>query len=605
MTYTEEKTGIWRRAFIAVLLLFSLPVAASAETGQSAAPSVMDLAQLAPGAVIRPDMTLVAGIDRALPPEEVIAQAGQFNFRPMPATGAPQFTPRDGDVWLQFRLTNSSPDISSAKLVLRFPYLEHVDLYDVRADGSIHHSTAGSAIPVTGDGVAAAYPAFQLNVMPGQSRDYFVRVHSSTIIVLPVTIASEAAFSRRTTMETLLWSVIAGAAIAFAIYAASMSFTASNGAFRLYVCFALSAAVYILLSSGLLNALVGMHMSFNFTRLVFFAQAMVMAFGTMLLMAYLDMQRQAPRLFRVFYVFAFIGVLTGVGFLLPGWLARILFFVATGIGPIIIVGGLALMARTGIAGARSIFVAWFPCLLATVWIYLRVLDLTPYVPINHFLLPLAFAFTLAYLSAVFGGRMRQTEFWANTDPLTGLGNRRLLDQLCELESRQPGERYGAAVAIDLDKFKPVNDTFGHAAGDALLIAVAEKMRTHFSGRGDIFRVGGDEFLILGYHWQSRMDIITQANAFLQANLVPVRHEESVLTVGASIGIAFYDHNTGFATMLRQADAELYHVKSSGNGGIRIADQRKRDRRKSEPVLLADNDETHEHISKMFGSGGGK
>lgn len=560
----------------------------------------VDIAQMPNDTSFTPPLEIAEQVNPDSAPEDVIASADTLGFAPV-TKSVPQYSPKQGDIWFRFELTNSSADVRSAKLVMRFAYLERADLFEVRPDGHIRQSTAGSAIPVAGDAVAAAYPAFQIHIPPGESREYFGRIRSGTMLLLPIRVHSEANFTRQTTFETLIWSLITGAALAFAIYAASMSFTAANGAFRIYVCFAVSAALYILFSSGLLTGLIGMHMNFNFTRIVFFAQAMVIAFGAMFIMAFLDMEKQAPRLFRVFYVIAMAGVLTGVGFLLPAQIARITFFIATGIGPLVAVAGLAIMASTGIAGARSVLIAWLPSLLATVWIYLRLFDLTPYLPINHFLLPLAFAFTLAYLSAVLGGKVRQTEFWANTDPMTGLGNRRLLDHLCDLESRQPGERYGAAVAIDLDKFKPVNDTFGHAAGDAMLVSVAEKLRTHFGGRGDIFRVGGDEFLVLGYHWQSRMDIISQANAFLQTMQAPLRHENAYLSVGASIGIAFYDHRSGFAGMLRQSDAELYHVKSSGNGGIRISDQRQRDRRSTEPVLFADNDEADEHIARMFGN----
>ena len=588
------KSGLWRPAIWALLGWMLLPLLASAGEPLRA----VDLAGLPTDGAFTPLMELASGVDPSLTPEEVIASADDLT----PAgKKTPQFSPREGDIWLRFALTNSSADIQPAKLAVRFPYLEHTDLYEQRPDGSLQHSMAGSAVPVTGAAIAAAYPAYHLHVAPGETQEYFIRVRSSSLILLPVTIASEAAFARRTTMETLVWSLIVGAALAFAIYAASMSFTAANGAFRIYICFALSAALYILLSSGLVNALLGMHLHFNFARMVFFTQAMMMAFGTMFIIVFLDMEKQAPRLYRVFYLIAFLSVLTGVSFLLPAWIGQISFVIATGIGPIVLVAGLALMSASGISGARSALVAWLPCLLATVWIYLRVFDLTPYLPINHFLLPLAFAFTLAYLSAVLGGQVRQAEFWANTDAMTGLGNRRLLDRICDLENRQTSERYGTAVAIDLDNFKPVNDTFGHAAGDAVLVAMAEKLRAHFGGRGDLFRVGGDEFLILGYHWQSRMDIITQANAFLQAALTPLQFEDNSISVGASVGIAFHDHRTGFAGMLRQADAELYHVKSSGRGGIRISDQRQRDRRSSEPVVLAENYDTEERVARMFGT----
>lgn len=504
-------------------------------------------------------------------------------------------------MWLRFALKNSGPDVQSAKFALRFPYLQRTDLFEIRPDGSLHQSTAGSAVAVTGSGIAAAYPAYHLLVPPGESREYFVRVRSTSLIVLPAVIASEANFARHIAVETLIWSLIIGAALSFAVYAGSMSFAVADGSFRIYICFALSVAIYILLSSGLVTAIFGMHLHFNFGQIVFFTQAMMMAFGTMFIMVFLDMEKQAPRLYRVFYAIAFISALTAISAGLPSWVGRVSFYIATGAGPVILVAGLAIMSSSGISGARSALIAWLPCLLATVWVHLRMTDMAPYLPINLHLLPLAFAFMLAYLSAVLGGRARQAEFWSNADAMTGLGNRRLLDRICELENRQTSERYGAAVAIDLDNFRLVNETFGHGAGDAVLVSMAEKLRAHFGGRGDIFRTGGDEFLVLGYHWQSRMDIITQANAFLQSAQTALQHEDNYITVGASIGIAFHDHKTGFAGMLRQADAELYHVKSSGRGVIRIADQRKRDRRRSEPVIFAENDDTEDRVARMFGT----
>lgn len=589
-------SGIWRAAVCAALGWLVLSFGALA----SEPPPTTDIAGLQEAGMLSPRLELARGIDPGMTAEEVIASADSLGFEPAPKK-TPQFSAREGSVWLRFSVSNSSPDVQSAKLAIRFPYLERVELYEVRPDGSLLKSTAGSAATVTGNGIAAAYPAYHLLIPGNEQRDYYIRIQTASIILLPVTLSSEAVFAQRVAMETLLWSLIVGAALAFATYAASMSLKSANGAFRVYIFFALSTALYILLSSGLLNALIGRTIDFNFSRMVFFAQALTMASGTLFIMTFLDMEKQAPRLYRLFYGIVFVSILTGVSFLMPDWMSRASYIIATGIGPLLIVAGLVWMAFQGVSGARSVLIAWLPCLLATVWIYLRIFDLTPYVPANHFLLPLAFAFTLAYLSAVLGGKVRQAEYWANTDAITGLGNRRLLESICELESRQTSERYGGAVAIDLDRFKPVNDSFGHAAGDAVLVAVAGKIRTHFGGRGDIFRTGGDEFIILCYHWQSRMDIITQANALLKSMDTPIPHEGHYLSVGASIGISFHNHRASFEDMLRQADAELYHVKSSGRGAIRIADQRKRDRRSSEPVIFAENDDSEHRVARMFGT----
>lgn len=593
----RAQSRIWRAAACAVLGWFALSLAALA----SEPPPTTDIANLQEVGLISPQLEVARGIPPDMTAENVVGSAADLGFQPAPKK-TPHFSSREGSVWFRFSVNNSSPDVQSAKLAIRFSYLERVELYEVRPDGSLLRSTAGSAATVTGNGVAAAYPAFHLLIPANERRDYYIRVQTDSIIVLPVTLSSEAEFAQRVAMETLLWSLIVGAALAFATYAASISLKSANGAFRIYVLFALSTALYILLSSGLLNALIGRTLDFNFSIMVYFAQALTLASGTLFIITFLEMKKQAPRLHQLFYGIIFISVLTGVSFLLPDWMSTVSYIIATGAGPVLISLGLGWMAFQGVSGARSVLIAWLPCLLATVWIYLRIFDLTPYIPINHFLLPLAFAFTLAYLSAVLGGKVRQAEYWANTDAITGLGNRRLLESICELESRQTSERYSGALAIDLDRFKPVNDSFGHAAGDAVLVAVAGKIRTHFGGRADIFRTGGDEFIILCYHWQSRMEIITQANALLKSMDTPIPYEGHYLSVGASIGIAFHNNRASFEDMLRQADAELYHVKSSGRGAIRIADQRKRDRRSAEPVIFADNDDdTDERVARMFGT----
>lgn len=596
MLFYRYFPGFLRPALCAALLLLVLAPVAGAEGG---APRSLDLAGLPADGGFRPYLEVAGPVAQDFSPEEIAA--GMLEFQ-LASRRVPQFNGRDGDIWMRFHLANSGADSRSAKLVLRFPYLEQVDLYERLDDGSFRRSTAGAAARLTGDAVAAAYPAFHLQVPEGAGKDYFVRIRSASLVILPISLESEIAFSRRVTTDTLIWSLIIGAALAFAIYAGSMSLKAGRGVFKVYILFALSSAFYILLTSGLLNALLGAGTGFNFTRLVFGSQAMMITFSTVFLMVFLDMQKNAPRLSRVFLGIALIGAATSVSYLMPVWLGRLAYFAATGGGPVVIAAGLAWMAARGVPKARSVLIAWLPCLAATVCIYLRVLDVTPYLPINHFLVPLTFAFTLAYLSAMLGGQERLSDLWAYSDTMTGLSNRRHLANLAELESRQPGERYGAAVAIDLDRFKPVSQMHGPAAGDAVIAAMAERLRAQFAGKGDVFRVGGDEFLVLGYHWVERMEIISRAHAFLQAAAQPVRHEDHFICVSASVGISFYDPRSGFSGLLKQADAELYRMKASGGGGMRIADQRQRDRRKTESVLFADYQQEDDAIARLFATG---
>lgn len=565
----------WRRARAFALLLVALSGAPFA----MAAPPAFDLATLERSSAVAIETEIAPQADSSLDPRAVISGTVPLPFA-RPTEMVPQYKWNDGDVWIRYRLTNSSSEPRAAKFVIHFSYLERVDLFELLPDGALRTSTAGSAAPISGAAVATAYPTFQMMLAPAETRDYYVRIRSNSILFFPMRIVSESRFSHAITRDAMIWSLIAGTALAFALYAASMSFGSSRGAYRAYLFFSLAAAGYIMVSSGLVRALAASDLAMNLNTLVYASQALVIAFGTLFITRFLDMHRVAPRLYLVFLTVAGFGGLTGISLMLPEWLSRLSYLIATGLGPVILMAGLSWLTFRRVPGARSLLAAWIPCFLATMWMYLRLFNITPYLPLNHFVVPLSFAFTLAHLSAILGGRAKEAELWANNDMLTGLGNRRLLTAVMELEAREPTRRYGAAIAIDLDDFKPVNDRLGHAAGDAVLVAVGERLRATFKGKGDLFRLGGDEFMILCYRSLSRMEIINLAGDYLNANRQPVHFEDKVLVIDASIGVAFSDDHAGLEAMMKQADLELYAVKQAGRGMVRIADQRKQERRKT-------------------------
>jgi diguanylate cyclase (GGDEF)-like protein/PAS domain S-box-containing protein len=162
-------------------------------------------------------------------------------------------------------------------------------------------------------------------------------------------------------------------------------------------------------------------------------------------------------------------------------------------------------------------------------------------------------------------RARALDAAARTDPLTGLLNRRGLD--LEIEAIRRGRRAGemfAVLHIDLDRFKPVNDVFGHAAGDHLLREVAGILRASVR-RGDLVaRVGGDEFAVL---LKSRMGSATGLNVaeeIAAACSAPVEWNGRPLHFGCSIGVAIGPREE-IGDLLRHADIALYEAKEAGRG----------------------------------------
>ncbi len=158
------------------------------------------------------------------------------------------------------------------------------------------------------------------------------------------------------------------------------------------------------------------------------------------------------------------------------------------------------------------------------------------------------------------------------DALTGLATRKSFDKSLE-QALAEGQQNSASVAvlcIDLDKFKAVNDTLGHPVGDALLLKVAERLRSVVRSGDVVARLGGDEFAII-----QRNEHQPQAAEMLAARLVDLIGRTYIaaghmITVGASVGIAIAPNDgQDVATLLKYADLALYRAKGDGRGVFRF------------------------------------
>ncbi len=158
------------------------------------------------------------------------------------------------------------------------------------------------------------------------------------------------------------------------------------------------------------------------------------------------------------------------------------------------------------------------------------------------------------------------------DELTGLPRRTLLmDRLQEAVKRaRRGHSEGALLFIDLDNFKQTNDTFGHAAGDAVLCAVAMRLRETLRGADTAARVGGDEFVVLLPNVQASGDGLTVSGKIMAALTQPLQFGQQQLTISASIGVAgFNDSDSTAEELMSRADAAMYAAKESGRGRVSV------------------------------------
>ena len=171
---------------------------------------------------------------------------------------------------------------------------------------------------------------------------------------------------------------------------------------------------------------------------------------------------------------------------------------------------------------------------------------------------------------------------AHYDSLTGLGNRRLFIDRLDVAMRRARDQ-GTLVAllyIDIDRFKEVNDSFGHAAGDELLKAVARRFRSQMqtwrsgSKRKDSFvaRLSGDEFAIVALGFADQVEIQDLAQHVVDSIVQPVSFEGRTIPSSASMGVSIFpDHGSDVEDLFKSADAALYVAKESGRGRCTVFD----------------------------------
>ncbi|MCS7007871.1 MAG: EAL domain-containing protein, partial [Gaiellaceae bacterium] len=153
------------------------------------------------------------------------------------------------------------------------------------------------------------------------------------------------------------------------------------------------------------------------------------------------------------------------------------------------------------------------------------------------------------------------------DPLTGLANRALFAERLEQAVRR-GLRRPSLVAVlflDLDDFKTANDSLGHAAGDELLVAVANRIRAAVRPEDTCARLGGDEFAVLIEGVPEPDPAIAIARRILSAVAEPVAVSGAELTVQGSVGIAFASGGESASEVMRSADLAMYRAKAEGKG----------------------------------------
>jgi diguanylate cyclase (GGDEF)-like protein len=161
---------------------------------------------------------------------------------------------------------------------------------------------------------------------------------------------------------------------------------------------------------------------------------------------------------------------------------------------------------------------------------------------------------------------------AHSDPLTKLANRRLIMEYLEVlvAANARSKEFGAVLLIDLDDFQPINDKYGHDAGDELLIKTGERLKNSVRGEDVVGRLGGDKFIVLLRKLGTEDKNARYVAQFVAYKLIkqviePVNFNDNFLQAGASVGIRLFSAETDVFKIISDAESTMYRAKENGKG----------------------------------------
>ena len=520
-------------------------------------------------------------VDRAggLDPAQLHAAAQSNEFERPPKSVR---SSADGTVhWFKLRLQQDAPQ---GQWVLTLPAaqnLHEAQLFGPCAEIASAPAACGDeALPRATALAGADSPAFLLSPPGTGVFSVYLRVRAELPQNLSLSIGTLAAHDAAQQTRRLLDGAGYGLLVGLVLFGWLLHWTFCE---RVYLGF-MADVVAAIATIALLNGDVGHYLFADapwITDRVLLAMVPLwIVFALRQSLVHLKMRRHLPRLAGAFRLligaaaFAALAALAG-GVLLPSLVAA-----ATGmLGLVLLPLVSAPMLQHGHRFTPLyLFTSFLGCLLAV----LKLADLWALLPAWPGRLQL-FQWTMLASALLYGGMfgnrlsriwMRQGELRAHaaqlsraaaTDPLTGLANRvGLKDRATALAKTQES---WALLLIDLDHFKPVNDSFGHEAGDAVLVMVAKRLRASVGPHDLAARLGGDEFALLLAGPREGEALAACAQALIDAIGAPIELHGRTHRIGASVGVARAPGNgSELSRLLRGADQALYRAKRQGRGG---------------------------------------
>lgn len=494
---------------------------------------------------------------------------------------------RRGAVWLLVPLEMPPARDGRWMLDIDYPSLDRVDVHVVHDGRLLQQARLGDLQPFDRRVLPTRSHAVELALPAGMRSLLLLRVETTSTAIVPVELARPQAFYAREARLQMLQGLMAGLGACLLLYCLVHGRRQRETLFVHYAITVSGTTLFFMAYAGLGPQHLWPHSEW-LTRNAAPLTVLVALAGAFHFMRHaLDAGADAPVLARAMQAGGWVATATGAAFAAGLVDYRVAHLVSTVLGPLPMVFGLPLAWRRLREGDRSagyLLIGWGGYGVAVV---LMAGLLRGWVP-SSFWTQHAFQFGSMFEMVMWQlvlaqraenlrlvalrARSERDAFqaMAHTDPLTGLYNRRGL--MVEVQARLAACGEGRQLAlylIDLDGFKAVNDTLGHDAGDALLLAVGQRLSTALRADDVVARLGGDEFVVVADPMLGDAEARRLGRKLLAAFDAPFEIAGQPCRIGLTIGFALAPQDGLDAEgLLRRADAAMYEGKRGGKHQLR-------------------------------------
>lgn len=317
---------------------------------------------------------------------------------------------RADPLWLRVTLRNPSDTEFRGTLVYKFPYTDSIAFYgfDQRDNPEIY--VAGDSEPRDEALPRSHFPSFPVKLSAGETVVHFLRVETTSVVLTPIYLYSDHDYQLVNLRDQLLFAALFGAVLAVCMYVVTVYMTVRDKSFLDFIAFSVTYAFYVAVASGMGQTWLWPGAYPNSNALFFIVQGFLFASGVRFFQRYLRTADVAPRVNAIFRVLMFLGLVTSLTPLLPPIIGKVTIAFVAGPGAVFVFAITIFMAHRGMRRARVVAFGWGFSQLTSVYIYLRIFDITPYTELNHYLTAIGCAIATLYFAVALAlGLRRQQE----------------------------------------------------------------------------------------------------------------------------------------------------------------------------------------------------